>query len=106
MNGAMHSASPIPTSTKKAKTPSRPGRIIALHNVPAAVTEVDIRAVLDNVQLLGSKRAINSDTGVPSDIVFLLLRDLTDAYRAFRRLDGRKVAGEVIRVNFVNGVRF
>jgi hypothetical protein len=31
---------------------------------------------------------------------------MTDAYRAFRMLDGRKVAGEVVRVNFVNGVRF
>lgn len=86
--------------------PSRPGRIIALHNIPATVNEADIRALLGDVQLVDVKRAINSDTGEPSGIVFLLLRELTDAYRAFHKLDGKKIAGQVMRVNIVNGVKF
>jgi hypothetical protein len=102
----MQSASPTTKPTKKLKTPSRPGRIIALHNLSATVKAADICALLKDVRLVDIKRAVNSDTGEPSDILFLLCGDMTDAYRAFRVLDGRKVAGEVVRVNVVNGVKF
>jgi hypothetical protein len=52
------------------------------------------------------KRSVDAGTFEPSRIVFLLFGTKEDALRAYFGLDGEVLDGEVVRANWVNGVRF
>ena len=52
------------------------------------------------------KRSIHADTNEFSEIAFLLFGTEGDAYRGFCALGGVEIEGRVVRVNYVNGVRF
>jgi hypothetical protein len=52
------------------------------------------------------KRSVDAGTLEPSRIVFLLFGTKEDAVRAYFRLDREVLDAEVVRANWVNGVRF
>jgi hypothetical protein len=84
----------------------QPDRTISLHNVPSSASINDISALIPTIPVLEHKRSADAETLEPSRIVFLLFGTHEDAVRAYFRLDGRTVEGEVVRANWVNGVRF
>lgn len=62
--------------------------------------------MLDSIPTVEFKRSIDSVAMQPSSIVFLLFPTAAHARLAFMRLADQEILGQVVRVNFVNGVRF
>jgi hypothetical protein len=62
--------------------------------------------VLGSIPTVEFKRSIDPEAMQPSSIVFLLFPTATHARLAFMRLADQEILGQVVRVNFVNGVKF
>lgn len=88
------------------KPRAQPNRTIALHNVPSTANIADICTLISSIPITEHKRSVDAETLEPSRIVFLLFGTKEYAVRAYLRLDGEVVGEEVVRANWVNGVRF
>jgi hypothetical protein len=62
--------------------------------------------LIPTILIIEHKCSVDAETLEPSRIVFLLFGTKEDAVRAYFRLDGEVLDGEVMRANWVNGVRF
>jgi hypothetical protein len=91
---------------KSLKPRPQPGRILSLHNVPPTATIADISATIPTIPIAEYRRSVDSNTGQPSEVVFLLFPTKDQAVRAFFGLDEAVLLDQTIRVTVRNGVGF
>jgi hypothetical protein len=97
---------PPSTPAKPPKPRALPGLTISLHNLPPTTSIAYIYALIPTIPITRHKRSVDPATGESSSIVFLLFGTMEDTVRAYFGLDGSVLDGEVVRTNWVNGVRF